>query len=138
MDRKVVTKVVIVNAEGKILLLRRSATDVRRPLEWDIPGGHTDADELAEEAAVRETKEEADIELQPHDLRLVYAVSHCFEGGPNVTWLFYVAHVGSPDVAVSAEHTEHAWKTLDEAISEVEYERQKKAFAYIRDNRLLY
>lgn len=128
---------VVVNAEGKTLLLRRSAADVQRPLEWDIPGGHIDANELAEEAAVRETKEEANIELRPNDLRLLYAMTHCFEGGPNVTWLFYVAHVGNPDVAVSAEHAKYAWKTLDEAIDQIEYDRQKKALEYIRDNHLL-
>ena len=138
MEHRVVAKVVVVNPEGKILLLRRSETDVRRPLQWDIPGGHTDENELAEEAAVRETKEEAGIDLHARNLQLVYAVSDVVQDDLNVTWLFYVAHLQSePSVTLSKEHSEHAWKTLEEVIAEVDYDRQKTAFTYIRDNHLL-
>ena len=138
MEHRVVAKVVVVNNEGKILLLRRSDTDVRRPLQWDIPGGHTDENELAEEAAVRETKEEAGIDLHARNLQLVYALSDVVQDDLNVTWLFFVGHIqGEPAVTISSEHKEFAWMTLDEAIAEIDYERQKVAFTYIRDHHLL-
>ena len=138
MEHRVVAKVVVVNDEGKILLLKRSETDVRRPLEWDIPGGHTDENELAEEAAVRETKEEAGIDVHARNLQLVYAVSDVVQNDLNVTWLFFVAHMqGTPAITLSKEHSEHSWKTLDEVIEAVEYDRQKIAFVYIRDHHLL-
>ena len=138
MEHKVVAKVILVNDEGKILLLRRSETDVRRPLEWDIPGGHTDENELAEEAAVRETKEEAGIELHARNLQLVYAVSAVVHDDLNVTWLFYVTHLhDNPGVVLSHEHTEYSWEFLDKVIEKVDYERQKRAFEYVRANNLL-
>ena len=137
MEHRVVAKVVVVNSEGKILLLRRSETDVRRPLQWDIPGGHTDENELAEEAAVRETNEEAGIDLHARNLQLVYAVSDVVQDDLNVTWLFYVAHTDNPEVSLSREHSEYAWKTLEEVIAVINYDRQKKVFTYIRDHNLL-
>ncbi|HET7320700.1 MAG TPA: NUDIX hydrolase [Candidatus Saccharimonadales bacterium] len=137
MEHRVVAKVIVVSSEGKVLLLRRSETDVRRPLQWDIPGGHTDENEFSEEAAVRETKEETGIDLHARNLQLVYAISDVVQHDLNVTWLFFVGHVDNPDVTISNEHQEHAWYLLDEAINVIDYDRQKKAFEYIRDNRLL-
>lgn len=138
MEHRVVAKVIVVNSESRLLLLRRSETDVRRPLEWDIPGGHTDENELAEEAAVRETHEEAGIDLHARNLQLVYAVSDVVQNDLNVTWLFFVARIQEvPEVVLSNEHSEYSWKTLDEVIEAVEYDRQKKAFEYIRNNHLL-
>lgn len=134
---RTVAKVVVVNREGKVLLLRRSKNEVRRPLEWDIPGGHAGEGEFAEEAAVRETREETGVELPARGLRLAYAVSHTFEDGLHVTWLFYVAYVENPAIAISLEHTEYAWKDLDEAVAAISYDRQKKAFEYLRASRLL-
>src|ERR1019366_7574957 len=91
MQILIVAKTVVVDTEGKILLLRRSASDDRRPLQWDIPGGHTNGQEYAAEAAARETKEEAGIEVSPRELRLVYTVSAVVEDDRNVVWLFFVS-----------------------------------------------
>lgn len=48
--------VVVVNAEGEILLIRRSDND-----NWAVPGGAIDLGESLAEAAIRETKEETGI-----------------------------------------------------------------------------
>jgi 8-oxo-dGTP diphosphatase len=137
VEHRVVAKVIVVNNNGKILLLRRSETDVRRPLQWDIPGGHTDENELAEEAAVRETAEESGIELHARNLQLVYAVSDVVQSDLNVTWLFFIARTDKTEVALSTEHTEFAWETLDSCIEKVDYERQKRALEYIREHSLI-
>jgi len=65
----VVAKVIVMNAAGQMLALRRSKTDERRPGQWDFPGGHTDPGEDIMEAALRETREEAGIELPYADLK---------------------------------------------------------------------
>lgn len=137
MEHRVVAKVIVVDSEHKILLLRRSETDARRPLQWDIPGGHTDEYELAEEAAVRETREEASIELHARNLQLVYAVSAVVQDDLNVTWLFFIGRTNEEEVVLSPEHTEYSWEHLDNAIEKVEYKRQKYAFEYVRDHNLL-
>jgi ADP-ribose pyrophosphatase YjhB (NUDIX family) len=51
--------VVVTNAEGEILLIRRSDND-----NWAIPGGAIDLGESLTEAAVRETSEETGISCQ--------------------------------------------------------------------------
>lgn len=45
--------------DGKVLLLRRE-----KPPIWEFPGGKIEEDESPREAAVRETKEEADLDVE--------------------------------------------------------------------------
>lgn len=137
MNTRVVAKVLVVNPEGQLLLLRRSDTDERRPLQWDIPGGHTDGNEFANEAAARETKEEAGIDVDPRQLRLAYVTCQVVESGLNVVWLFFIGQAGHDGVTISHEHSEHRWVTIDKAIGLIEYDRQRVMLEYVRDNGLL-
>lgn len=136
MRTRVVAKVIVINTSKEVLLLRRSETDVRRPLQWDIPGGHTNAQEMAEEAAVRETQEEAGLDLRARNLQLVYATSAITEDDLNVVWLFFIARTTNSTVSLSKEHSEYQWVSLDKAIELLDYERQKTAFTYVRNNDL--
>jgi dATP pyrophosphohydrolase len=137
MQTLVVSKVIVVNQDGNVLLIRRSPDDIRRPLEWDVPGGHTDDDEYSAEAAARETSEETGIEIDPRTLQLVYAMTEVPKDVLSVTWVFYTAHVAMPDVSLSNEHVEFTWVPLEKALEEINYERQKRALEYIRSNDLL-
>lgn len=137
MDVISVSKSIIVNDERKILLLRRTASDDRRPNEWDIPGGHVDEGELPPEAAARETAEEAGIQVEVRDLVLVYAMTEVPKDGLSVTWLFHRGHTAESDVTLSEEHSEFQWVSLDEALTMITYHRQNKALQYVRDNDLL-
>lgn len=137
MNTRVVAKVLVVNLDGQLLLIRRSETDERRPLQWDVPGGHTDGSEFANEAAARETKEEAGIDVDPRQLKLAYATCQAVEPGLNVVWLFFVARTEQGNVILSHEHDEYRWVPVDEAIRLIEYDRQKTMLEYVRDNGLL-
>jgi 8-oxo-dGTP diphosphatase len=59
VDIDKVSKVVIYNRNGKILLLKRA--DERN--DWDLPGGHLQQGETHMEAAQRETKEETNLAI---------------------------------------------------------------------------
>jgi dATP pyrophosphohydrolase len=137
MQTLVVSKTIVVNSNGEILLLRRSDTDDRRPNEWDIPGGHTDEGEYPVEAAARETMEEAGIAVDPRDLVLVYAMTEVPRDELSVTWVFYRISVDEHAVRLSHEHSEYAWVSLEEALTKITYERQKRALQYVKDNSLL-
>ena len=50
--------VVVLNGDGKFLLLKRSTDSNWMPEKWAIPGGHIEKGESPRTAAVRETKEE--------------------------------------------------------------------------------
>jgi 8-oxo-dGTP pyrophosphatase MutT (NUDIX family) len=137
METIIVCKVILVDELQQILLLKRSETDTRRPLQWDIPGGQSEAAEFAEEAAARETQEEAGIIIGARELRQVYTCSKLVPSGKNVNWIFYIAKVAQPSVSISYEHAEYKWTTLDEALGMIDYDIQKQAFQYIKDNQLL-
>ena len=56
-----VASVVLVNDEGKILVLKRHSTCKGNPRKWNFPGGHIEKNETPKEAAIRECQEEANI-----------------------------------------------------------------------------
>lgn len=133
----VVAKVIVVSPRGELLVLRRSASDVRRPGEWDLPGGHSDGDEFAEEAATRETLEEAGIQIDPRKLQLLTTRTEMVEADKNVHWLFYAAKTDQTEVKLSSEHDEYRWVSLDEACDLISYDRQNHVLEYVRTNSLL-
>jgi ADP-ribose pyrophosphatase YjhB (NUDIX family) len=60
---------VIIEVEGKIVLVRRKYP----PQGWAIPGGFIDAGERAEEAAIREAREETGLSVTLNALLGVYS-----------------------------------------------------------------
>ena len=135
MKSFVVSKVLIVNEKGEVLALRRSQTDERRPGEWDFPGGWVEADEDTLAAVKREAVEEAGVTLQ--DPQLVFAFSEMTTEHGSGTWLLYIDHVASqPEVKLSYEHDTFAWKSPQDLLKEITYDRQQKMLAYVLQNQL--
>jgi isopentenyldiphosphate isomerase len=63
--------------KGEILLQQRSHKKTIHPLLWDVSAaGHIDAGETFIEAAIRETKEEIGLQLQPKDLTKIGVELH--------------------------------------------------------------
>lgn len=131
---RVVAKVLLVSPSGSVLLLRRSGSDSRRPLQWDLPGGAVDDGESFHAAAVRETMEEAGIVIHERDLTLGFSMAEETDKG-NVCWLFYVAPVTAPlAVTLSHEHSESQWVPLAEVENYIQYKRQQRALRHIADH----
>lgn len=77
---KLVPAVYLILRQGeKILLLRRANTGYQDG-KYSVVAGHLDGDELAREALAREAKEEANIEINPSDLRLVHTAHRLSRG----------------------------------------------------------
>jgi len=132
----VVAKVLLVNATGEVLILRRSKTDTRRPLEGDIAGGWVEKGEDFTNAAIRETEEETGVRLAVSDLQLVYTHTARLDDH-NTCWLFFVGRTAETDIRLSPEHDKADWLSLDKAIETINYAVQHDFLVYVRDNDLL-
>lgn len=105
-----IAKTYVLN-NGKILALKRSATDSHRPLTWDIPGGAVDYGESPLESAKREALEEAGLVLT--NLNLLDVVSEVYPEKQVITVL-YKADVSDNTVKLSHEHDEYTWLPKEE------------------------
>mgnify|MGYP003148182441 FL=1 len=94
-DSKKVSKVVIRDDEGKVLILQRSEGENN----WDLPGGHIHYGESQLDGCKRETKEETNLDLS--DLKLV-------DKDRNVTFYQAPRPVGTIKLQPE-EHIKYKW-----------------------------
>ena len=66
---------VVIIKDGNVLIMKRSSTDPWMPGHYGLPGGKLNSGENTIEAACRECKEEASIEVFPKDLIFLPEVS---------------------------------------------------------------
>lgn len=137
METEIVTKAVLANEKDEILIVRRSKTAPRRPLQWDLPGGGVESgDENFAKAVSREVLEETGIAVDHRDLRLVHTHTEIIKG-VNVIWLHFAASVAKPEVKLSFEHSEYQWLPLEKAIKEFEYPLQRDLLQHLHDNKII-
>lgn len=132
----VVVKVAVFDEQDNLLLIRRSETDKRRPLQWDVPGGMVDEGEDYSVAAARELSEETGIVVPVNELEVVYSTSEVTDYG-NTIWIYFVCRVQNAEPTLSSEHDQSEWVPMQKALQTIEYERMSKALRYIADNNLL-
>lgn len=134
-----VAKTLLVDTEGRVLLLRRSRADESRPGDWDLPGGGMESGEDPAAAAAREISEEAGLDVKPENLRLVYAATGIATGrAVSVNRLVYAAPTPAGQaVALGNEHETYRWLAVDEALQEFQHPVYAEALRYARDNGLL-
>ena len=119
--------VVLVNF-GSILLLQYPQG------HWDFPKGHVeDADADRMSTAGRELKEETN--LTPSKMFIADHVSSFYEKhGDRINFVpVFGIEVDSMDVTLSDEHCEYKWVELDEALSYLVWEGQKKGIKTVHD-----
>jgi 8-oxo-dGTP pyrophosphatase MutT (NUDIX family) len=141
VETDIVQKAILRNVDNKILLLRRSETDTRRPLQWDFPGGMLDEDEGLDVGIWREIHEESGInatKLRPIFSKTEFEewVDNNGEHTSNVIRIYYVAKTEDDTVTLSYEHSEFCWVTLEEALAILEYDRHKEVLTYIIEKNL--
>ncbi len=82
---------VVVEHEGKILLVKRGILPFKG--KWCLPGGFVEFDEGPEEAAIRECKEETNLEVQIEKLLGVYPYLNDIRG-PGILIAYKVKIIG--------------------------------------------
>lgn len=122
-----IAKVILVNPNlKKLLLIKRSQSDERRPGQWDLPGGMVEYGETIEHGAIRETEEEAGINISIDSLKLIYTINNIQATNKRLTnWLIFTANTTKTEVKLSNEHDEYSWYSIKEALDLIIYERHK-------------
>lgn len=129
----VIVKAVVFDGQGRILLVRRSETAPRRPLEWDLPGGFVENDsESFQEACLRELAEETGITKVIGALKLAFAESELEKDRYDMSWLYFTMHTENPEVKLSYEHDKFTWATLEESMELIAYDRQLRSLAHVQ------
>lgn len=103
-------RVVILNSDGKILILKRNSSDIHYPGLWDVPGGGVDNKESLKVAAERELKEECNLEIEIS--KAPFNVFHHVE--KQIDIYGFDAGLISGEISLSKEHTEYKWISKDE------------------------
>jgi len=142
MKTQVVQKAVVLNKMGEMLMLRRSKTDIRRPLQWDLPGGLCEDGEELIASVNREIIEETSLKVT--ELMPIYAKTEIRnwkdENGQhemNVVFIFYVGKTSSNDVRLSYEHDKFQWKPIETAQDEFEYYLHREVLKHLKENKLI-
>jgi 8-oxo-dGTP diphosphatase len=106
-------KVVVFNSKKEILFLKRSDKCARAG-GWDFPGGALE-EELAEEGIIRETREEAGIEIK--DIQPISLITHLRDDSQSSILLIgYKANLKSGEVKLSWEHDQFKWVSIEDAL----------------------
>ena len=101
---------VIKNNEGKVLLQRRQGTKLW-PGFLALPAGHIDEGENAYEAAIREAKEELNIEITIHDIIDTYVVNRINKNLPPYYDVYFElsGYIGEIEIAEPEKCSELVW-----------------------------
>jgi ADP-ribose pyrophosphatase YjhB (NUDIX family) len=117
---------VIVVSDGQLLLVRRAIEPLRG--QWILPSGYVEYEESCEEAAVREAREEAGVDVALRGLHGVYS----FVDDPRArcVLVIYRADIVRGEVAGGDGADEARFFPLDELPAEIAFEGSRRA---IRD-----
>ena len=110
-----VAKLVIIDNDGKYLLMHRSDHPTFG-IDPDLPGGTLEEGELPIETMVREVDEEAGIDINASDVREVYAGTDYSAHGTEYC-LYEIKLDHRPEVKMSWEHSAYEWLSLPDFLA---------------------
>jgi 8-oxo-dGTP diphosphatase len=113
---KTVAKVLIVDKQGRILVLRRSDSHPHFAHHFNFPGGEVERDEDPTEAVAHEIKEETGLIVEPSDLEL------CFSKNlpSKLKHMLFIATRAdiTPKISTSWEHDGYTWLTTNDLLEQ--------------------
>jgi len=135
---RLVAKALLIDADGKLLVLTRSDSHPTLAGFYDLPGGMVEADEEPGAAVKREINEETGLDVS--DATVLYATTHMARQVSYPT-LLYLARCNErqPTVTLSWEHSAYEWAPMSK-LAEVEPQiapAYRQALDYIRVNDIL-
>lgn len=109
VDRKIWAAVVIIDGRGRVLVLRRGATDPWMPGHWCLPGGGREKNETPQQNALREVKEETGLDV--HSMRFIGTLTD----GEGIGFFYQAFRVNcTGDVRLDWENDQFLWASPTE------------------------
>lgn len=100
---------IIIEDNGKYLLVRRADKEKKEHYgNWESPGGKLEENESFESAAIREAKEETNL-----DVKIVKIVKKLEKDG-EVQAIVFLAKPLTKKIKISKEHSDYGWFTFEE------------------------
>lgn len=99
-----VSKAVILNKEGKALVVLRGSTAPSRALTWDLPGGIVEDGETTLQTVQREVLEETDLSINQGLLSPIGKYEDY-----KYCWTVFQARISGEEVRLSWEHDKYKW-----------------------------
>lgn len=119
---KLIAHALVENSNGEVLILKRTMIKRGKPNfeggRWDIPGGTVEEGETPSQAAVREVKEEVNLDVESDGI-IFEKSNYDVNKGIMFTTLIYKCHViGDMDIKLQLEeHDEYRWIRNEEIIN---------------------
>lgn len=140
MKTVVIAKALLLDADGSMLLLHRSATHPNLAHAADLPGGQLEPDEEPGACLTREIEEEVGLRVPAATLRILYAGAEV-TGDVSRVRILYAARLDSvqPQTTLSWEHEALQWEPLS-SLADIEtafHSFYKDALHYVRTHSLL-
>lgn len=112
-------KAVVLNDKGEVLVLKRVKKEKIHGGKFDLPGGHLEKGETAEEGVKREVKEETGLNVEVGDVFMINEYPKKDELFDKIKALRFIAFSEDEKIVLNKEeHDEHFWLPIDEAIKE--------------------
>ena len=118
-------KVIIRDAQGRCLVLKRAASSKNNAGKWDMPGGKVDPGEDFDQALLREVAEETGLTVS---LERVAGGAEAALPNKRVAYMIMEARLVAGAVRLSSEHSEFAWVERTR-LPEVDWAPQFRPFA---------
>lgn len=96
---------ILINSEKNVLLLKRSDKVDSYNNFWCFPGGRVEGNEKPLTAAIREAKEEVNLDIHPNNITHFYTFSR--PDGKNIA--FYSAKEWSGSISLNWESSDFKW-----------------------------
>jgi 8-oxo-dGTP diphosphatase len=104
-------RVLLLNDEGKILIIKRSTDSKTNSGKWELPGGKVDQGESFDQALIREVYEESGLKIA-----LDHVVGVCEQNLPLIraVHIILAGKIVEGDLNLSSEHEGYAWIFFDD------------------------
>ena len=124
-----ITVDIIIKIAGKIILIKRK----NPPYGWALPGGFVDYGETVENAAIREAKEETNLDLKDLKQFHVYSEPNRDSRGHNISVVFTAEGIGEPKAADDAK--EIGLFSIDDMPKDIAFDHNKILGDYFKSDK---